>query len=487
MKKIIFLSLNILLMIATVVNAELIDKSYRERFSNDSLKKNYYRLQMKTASFFDRQTSSVNGLVESFRGTSIYSYDFFSKAFILGSGGVLDAQSFIYDGAIASIAYLVAGQYKKTASILKVYQREFYCSKGENIGLYNAYKTDVPRKRWGLTAGIDGNRTHLGPNVWVAISALQYTAITGKLDFLPFIIDMLKWAEGIKHYQFKDGELGAASMGYGWEPPDWSKVYSTENIVDHYAALKMLKDLYYNSNVDIKPYFKKAKYDISDVEKEIENIERWMIKLIYDKKKKTFNMGYNERGVDRVDALDTVSWTITALTPERLQELGIDPFYLMTFAEKEYYVVDKIGDTDIGGYDFTNQKGRRKNYRMIWFEGTCFHITALQVMSDYAAKLGKKDLAEEYQKKSIHLLNDVEVASDLVGLIDGALPYTSKKPDDKQIYTTFADYWEIPRGKDGSWVASSSSTGWRLIASSAFNPLHFNKDAVSYKLFQKTK
>jgi hypothetical protein len=244
MKKVLCL-INILFFITVSLNAELVDKAYREQFSNDNLKKNYYKLQMKTASFFDKQTSSVNGLVESFRGTSVYSYDFFSKAFILGSGGVLDAQSFIYDGAIASIAYLAAGQYKKTASILKVYQREFYCSKGDNIGLYNAYKTDVPRKRWGLTAGIDGNRTHLGPNIWVTISALQYTAITGKLDFLPFIIDMLKWAEGIKHYQFSNGELGAASMGYGWQPPDWSKIYSTENVVDHYAALKMLRDLYY--------------------------------------------------------------------------------------------------------------------------------------------------------------------------------------------------------------------------------------------------
>ncbi len=108
-------------------------------------------------------------------------------------------------------------------------------------------------------------------------------------------------------------------------------------------------------------------------------------------------------------------------------------------------------------------------------------------MSDYAAKVGKKDLAEDYRKKSINILSNVDTASDLVGLIDGALPYTSKKPDDKQIFTTFADGWEIPRGKNGSWVASSSSTGWRLIASSAFNPLHFNKESVTYKLFQKTK
>jgi hypothetical protein len=90
-----------------------------------------------------------------------------------------------------------------------------------------------------------------------------------------------------------------------------------------------------------------------------------LVKLIYDKNKKTFNMGYNERGVDRTDALDTVSWAITALTPERLNELGIDPFYLMDFADEQYLVTDKIENQEISGYDFTNQQGRRKNYRMI--------------------------------------------------------------------------------------------------------------------------
>ncbi|MDD5021278.1 MAG: hypothetical protein PHR82_03955 [Endomicrobiaceae bacterium] len=487
MKKIV-LSFLLVLFVQNVFCIEIVSKEYREQFSPENLKSDYYRLQMKTASFFDRQTSSVNGLVESHRGTSVYSYDFFTRSFILGSGGVLDAQAFIYDSAIASLAYVLAGQNSKVVKILRVCQKEFYNKKDESkFGLYNAYKTDIPRKRWGLTPGIDGNRVHLGPNVWIAIVAFQYTALTGKLDFLQFAVDMLKWASEINHYRFSDGERGAASMGYGWTPPDWSKIYSTENVVDHYAALKMAKDIYYNSNIDVKSYFKKSDYDIDKIDAEIENIERWLVKLIYDKTKKTFNMGYNDRGVDRTDALDTVSWTITALTPERLTELGIDPFYLMDFADEEYLVADKIENQEISGYDFTNQKGRRKNYRMIWFEGTCFHITTIQAMYDYANKLDKKDLAQEYKKQAVSLLEQVDDAAKLINLIDNSLPYTSKKPTEKQIFTTFADYWEIPRGKDGSWVASSSSTGWRLIASSAFNPLHFNKETVDYKLFRNKK
>jgi len=487
MKQIIKVFICLFLFSSTLSAVEIVDKTYRETFLDDSLKEDYYRLQMRVASFFDRQTSSVNGLVESYRGTSKYSYDIFSKSFIVGSGGVLDAQSFTYDCAVASFAYLMAGQYKKTEKIIRIYQREFYAAKGDFIGLCNAYKTDTPKRRWGLVHGMDGNRTHLGPNMWVTMVILQYIALTGKTDFLPLAIDMLKWAQEIKHHKFKDGSTGAASMGYGWQPPDWSKVFSTENVVDHYACLNMIKDIYYNSKKDVKPYFQKAKYSMEDVDKEIENIERWLTKLIYNKTKKSFNMGYNQNGVDTTDALDTVSWSILSVTPKRLKELNIDPVSLMDFAEKNYYVEDKMGDTDVDviGYDFTSQNSRKKDYRMIWYEGTCFHITAMQMMSDYAKNIGNEKLSQQYKQKAIDTLKSVTLASKTIGMLDNSLPYTSKKPNEKQIYTTFAHEWEIPRGKDGNWVASSSSTGWYLITASAFNPFQFDKDRVNYKLFIK--
>ena len=471
---------------STIHSVELVERPYREAFSGELMKKDYYRLQMRTANFFDKQTSSVNGLIESFRNTSNYTYDVFTKTFVPGKDGVLETQSFLYDTTIAGLSYLLAGQYKKTEKMLRIYQREFYLVKGGgHTGLCNAYRTDVPRKRWGLSHGIDGNRVHLGPNMWVAIAALQYSAVTGKTDFVPFVIDILKWAGEINHYKLSDGKKGAASMGYGWQPPDWSKVYSTENVVDHYAVLKMVKDFYYNGPKSIKSYFEDANFAIKDINEELANIERWLVRLIYDKKKKTFNMGYNQNGVDKTDALDTVSWAIPAITPKRLQELGINPFSMMQFAEENYLVTDSIKNMKITGYDFTNKQGRKKNYTMIWFEGTCFHITALQVMSDYAQSVGKKALAEQYRKKAVNILNNVRNAAILVDMPDKALPYTSKKPQDKQVFTSFSHEWEIPRGKDGAWVASSSSTGWFLIAASAFNPFDFNKRTVNYKIFKK--
>lgn len=483
MKKNIFFILTFLFIFSTAYCIDIVDKSYREQFSTESLNEDFYRHQMRTVSFYDRQTSSINGLVESFRGTSHYSYDLFTSSFIIGSKGVLDAQAFIYDSSIASLSYILSGQYKKAEKLFALFKREFYASKGDYYGLCNAYRTDMQRTRWGLKPGIDGNRVHLGPNMWIAIAILQYTAITGKTEYIPFLISMVKWAREIRHYEFPNNKKGAPSMGYGWQPPDWSTVYSTENVIDYYAVLRMLKYIYKHSNKNVVALFERANYGLKDIDEEMENIERWLTELIFDKNKGTFNMGYNPNGIDRTDALDTISWAIPAVTPKRLEELGIDPFEMMQFADDNYLVTDTINDVEIKGYDFTNQQGRRKNYRMVWFEGTGFHVTALQTMAQYALKQGRRELAQQYKEQAIEILSNMEKASNLINLIDKSLPYTSKKPTDKQIYTTFSKEWEIPRGKDGSWVSSSSSTGWYLIATSAFNPLDFDVKNVHYKLF----
>ncbi|MCL1972515.1 MAG: hypothetical protein FWG57_05955 [Endomicrobia bacterium] len=472
--------------IASNVSAgDIVNKKYREQFLTEDAQKSYYRNQVNAAKFFDRQTSGVNGLVESFRGSSIYSYDMFTRAFIYGKNGALDGHSFTYDGAVAALAYLVCVQPKKAADILKVYQKEFYCIKNDKYGLFNSYRGDKEGTKWGLVIGVDGDRMHVGPTVWIAIAALQYTAITGKLDFLPLVIDICKWTENVEHYKFPNGQRGAVSMGYGWGP-DWSKVYSTENIISHYALLKMMKEIEALKNDEIKEIFAKKKYTLQDINKEIFAIERWMMEVVYDKNKKTFNMGMNEKGVDAVDALDTVSWAIPALTPQRLAEMGVDPYHLMLFADKEFMVEDKMG-TDgivIKGYDFTNYKGRQKNYKMVWFEGTGFHIAAMQVMSRYAESKGDKKKADYFKQKAKFFMNEMAKASAAGELIDGSLPYTTKKPGDKQTFTTFRLEWEIPRGRKGQWVSSAASTGWHIIALSAFDPLGFDKKNVAYKLFK---
>ncbi|MCL2389980.1 MAG: hypothetical protein FWC88_00950, partial [Endomicrobia bacterium] len=251
------------------------------------------------------------------------------------------------------------------------------------------------------------------------------------------------------------------------------------------ALLKMLKEIYDLNNDKIKEIFRQKGYSDVDINKEMFSIERWLMEAVYDKDKKTFNVGTNENGVDKTDALDAISWTIPAIGPQRLLELGVDPYHLMKFADENYLVEDTINNTIIRGYDFTNYEGRKKDYKMVWFEGTGFHIVAMQVMAKFAQENGQDNRAEYFQQKAKYFLNEMDKASAACGMIDGALPYTSKNPGEKEIFTTFYYEWEIPRGRKGQLVSSASSTGWYIIASSAFDPLSFDKKNVNYKLFNK--
>jgi hypothetical protein len=440
---------------------------------------------MQTVRFFDRQQSMVNMLIESFRGSSTYSYDMFTHAFCYGKEGVLDAQSFTYDGAVATLSYLMSGQSNKAEHLLRVYRKEFYYVKVDAIGLFNSYRTDTPENRYGgLTPGIDGDRTHLGPTMWVAIAALQYTAVTGDLKYLSLAIDMATWARQLNHFTFPDGEKGGVCMGFGWGP-DWSQIYSTENNVDYYAVLSMLKEIYLCGDEKVRMIYDNKNLTPQLLDKEMSGLDRWFKDVVYDPSKKSFQCGYNEHGVDPTAALDTVSWMIAALGPQKLDDMGINPFLMMNYAEKNFRVFNRIDEKKVEGFDFTNPAGRRSPVRVIWIEGTGFQTVTYQLMSRYAQKLGLEKKAEEYRQKAEKYSDEMEKISQGVHLIEHALPYTAKCPGEKEIITTFNEEWEIPRGNRGQWVASSSSTAWRLFALMGFNPLALDEENVNYQFFNR--
>lgn len=104
-------------------------------FLSKPLAKKFFKHEVETVRFLDRQQSSVNGLIESFRGTSRYTFDLFTSAFCYGRGGVLDCQAFTYDSAVAAMAFTLAGQPQKAQKIFASYKKEFYMAKNENIGL----------------------------------------------------------------------------------------------------------------------------------------------------------------------------------------------------------------------------------------------------------------------------------------------------------------------------------------------------------------
>lgn len=462
-----------------------LNKKTKNIYLSPALTKKFYTVEVQTTRFLDRQQSKVNGLVESFRGTSRFTFDIFTRAFGYGRGGVLDCQSFTYDSAVAVMAYTLAGQTRKAQYTLDAYQKEFYRQKNNYIGLCNSYRTDTEQAD-GLSIGIDGIRIHLGPTMWVTMAVIHYTAITEDIKYLGFALDMAKWAQQLKHWEFEDGQRGGVSMGYGWGP-DWSQVYSTENNVDYYGVLSMLRELYVSGNRDIRDVYARHNYSLADIDIEMKGVERWTKEVAYDTEKKTFYCGYNEKGPYDINALDTVGWTIAAFGPKKLQDMGIDPFYLMDHAEKNFLVNNVVGGELVEGFDFTDVEGRNNPARLVWLEGTGIHIVAYQIMSRYAKSLGRGEKSEEYRLKAVKFSDQLEKAAKAVQLIDNALPYTSKQFGEKEVMYAYFNEWELPRGHNGQWVASVSSTVWRYYALAGFNPLSFNSERVMYKLIKASR
>ncbi len=267
-------------------------------------------------------------------------------------------------------------------------------------------------------------------------------------------------------------------MGYGFGA-DWTKVYSTENNADYYAVLSMLKKLYMSGDSCARSVFASYNFGLKDIESEMNGLERWIKEVAYDPAEKTFNCGYNEKGADRVRTLDTISWTISALGPSKLKQMGIDPFELIDYAERHFLVMNEVSGKEVEGFDFTDRAGRNGSTRLIWLEGTGIQTVAYQIMARYAKNLGLSEKAEEYRLKAVKYSDELEKTASAVKLGACALPYTSKRLAEKQVTFAFKGAWELPRGRNGGWVASVSSTVWRYYALCGFNPLNFEKEIVT--------
>ncbi|MDD5757335.1 MAG: hypothetical protein PHR23_08695, partial [bacterium] len=327
---------------------------------------------------------------------------------------------------------------------------------------------------WGegtLLAGIDGDRIHVGPNMWVALAALQYDQINHTHKYLKFALDIARWAYDLPHFKFPDGSRGAVSMGSGWGA-NWSKVYSTENVIDNYAVLTILEQIYQQDPGQYQQLFKQRKFSLKKIRYEKSCIKKWLLEIVYSRQNQIFHCGYNESGVDSTKALDTVTWGIAAIGPEELVKWGLDPVKMIKSAEDNFFVQHDINNIAVSGFDFTDEKGKDpKRSRLIWWEGTGQMVITYRVMADFCRRNQAPEQAEEYEEKAFRYLAEMNKMNDLAGMPKGVLPYTSIQPGDREVINTFFFGWEIPRGKNGQWVTALSSTIWRVFGFSGFNPL----------------
>jgi hypothetical protein len=428
----------------------------------------------------NKQSNPATGLVESYQGTSGCYFDDASQQYYQQKEGLLDQQAFTYDLALAVIMYTINNQKERAEQILRILRNNFYSVKNGYTGLLTSYRTtefDI----WGedtLLAGIDGDRIHVGPNMWVALAALHYGQINHTDKYLDFAIDIARWAYDLSHFKFADGTRGAVSMGSGWGP-DWSNVYSTENVIDNYAVLNMLEQVYQQNQRQDQKLFEKHELGLKEIRYEKAAIKKWLLKIAYNRQYQSFNCGYNEFGNDTTKALDTVSWSIAAIGPEELIRWGLDPVKMIQFVEDSFLVQHNINGISISGFDFTDEKGKDpKRPRLIWWEGTGQMVVTYQVMAEFCQRNRAFSKAEEYEEKALRYLAEMNKMNALARLPKGVLPYTSIQPGDQEIINTFFFGWEIPRGKNGQWVAALSSTVWGVFGLSGFNPLSLEQKTI---------
>lgn len=341
--------------------------------------------------------------------------------------------AFIYDQSLACQAYLLYGDFKRAAKILDFFTQVAKRIDGRFVNAY--YVKD------GFPAEFV---VHTGPNIWVGLAALHYTAKSADDKYLGLAEEI---AQTTLHLLKQDPEGGLR----GGPQVPW---YSTEHNLDAYAFFSMLE------KITKKPIYSEAK----------EKILNWLLAHAYDKTDIPVLRGKGDSTI----ATDTYAWSIAALGPEKLMELQMNPDEIIEFAEKTCLVETDFVTPDgstirVRGFDFAPQRhvGRGGVISTEWTAQMC---VAYQIMADFYQRKGQPDKARIYEEKAdfylVELTKMMITSLSPVGQGQGCLPYATQEAVDT------GHGWRTPKGKATGSVAG---TAYTLFACLNYNPLELKK------------
>jgi prefoldin subunit 5 len=340
---------------------------------------------------------------------------------------------FSYDQALAVFVFLNQGEIERAEKVLDFYLKEI--NQGKKI--YNAYFTD---------GGVFEYVLHSGPQAWIGLAALNYREKTKSKKYIQIAREV---ADFLIKMQDKEGGI------FGGPKDSW---YSTEHNLDAYAFFR----LFYKQTG-------KRKYkEVAD------KIKRWISRYSYTKHKVPINRGKGDATI----ATDTYTWSVTALGPETLYSMGMDPEEILEFAEKNCKVTVNFEYNDrkikVEGFDFAKMKHSARG-GIISGEWTAQMILAYEVMADYFKQKDSKKY-REYLEKAYYYSNQLQkmiiTSPSRAGRVEPCLPYASSP------YVDTGHGWRTPRGKR---TGSLASTAYFLIAYNGHNPLKGEFLEVSLK------
>ncbi|MDD2752558.1 MAG: PilZ domain-containing protein, partial [Candidatus Omnitrophica bacterium] len=269
--------------------------------------------------------------------------------------------AFVYDQSLALQAYTNFADFERAQMIL-----DFFAQKAKKInGLFmNAYYADS-----GSPAEISAQS---GSNLWLGIGILQYIKKSQDKSYLGLAEEI---ARAVIVLQDADGGIR------GGRNIDW---FAADHNLDAYAFFNMLY------KITGKPEYRQA----------ADGVLNWLLRHVYDKS----NLAVRNEKPDAVIATDTYAWSIAAIGPEKLEELGINPERIIELAqefcgEEVIFCRPEGYSVKLKGFDFAPEKNLARG-GVISSEWTAQMVIAYKIMSEYYYKKGLKAKGHLYEMKA---------------------------------------------------------------------------------------
>ncbi|MBF0532888.1 MAG: PilZ domain-containing protein [Candidatus Omnitrophica bacterium] len=365
-----------------------------------------------------KHQSPVTGLVMSFEGQDSQIKDW----------------AFIYDQALAVNVFLAASDREAAAAILNFFKKNL---SEKFSGFPNGYYYD--------SGQVSEYTTHCGPNVWLGIAAAQYTAATGDKSYLDLARRIADWLIGIQDKDPNGGLKGGPE--FSW--------FSTEHNLDAYAFFGMLGRL-----TDEEKYKTAQRKSLS-----------WLKNFAMVSQSSAYPAPPVRRGLgDATVATDTFAWSVAALGPDKLVEIGMDPEAIMRFADENCRVKTEFVRPSgkrvwVEGYDFSRTANLPRG-GLVSPEWTAQMIVSFRVLSRFCQSRGDSVKAAYYAEKAgyyVDELNQLIIASPSPrGQGEGCLPYSTMENADT------GHGWNTPHG---ATTCSVAGTAYMIFAVEDINPL----------------
>jgi hypothetical protein len=345
----------------------------------------------------------------------------------------LSKWAFIYDQSLALQVYLNFSDFERSRKLLDFFNKK---AKRKDSFFFNAYYAD------------DGAPAeyiiHSGPNIWIGIGICQYTFKTKDNRYLHLAEEI---GRRIIELQKEDPEGGLR----GGPDVAW---YATEHNLDAYAFFSMMVAI-----------TQKPEYAVGR-----DTALAWLRQHTYDKLDVPIARGKGDSTI----ATDTYAWSIAAVGPQKLNEMGMNPDKIIEFAEQNCVVEVPFTRMDgqvvqVKGFDFAPQRHVARG-GVVSSEWTAQMIVSLRVMEGYYHAQGMAAKAVSYGEKADEYINQlcnmIISSPSPSGQGEGCLPYASAD------FVDTGHGWMTPKGK---LTGSVAGTAYTIFAYYHYNPLQLKE------------